>query len=161
MMRRLRLLPIALLGFSLGATARETKFTDFNSQWFKPATGGDGLATTEGARPGGDGDERLDFKLWLLGEQDPFAISTGRIYNRVIGWASLSVRVNDTISVFGQLNATLTQNGRIGEGYPFYRTAPLRTSGAGESQLGLRWAALRQDRAGVNLALKGSLSLAT
>src|SRR2546430_15858528 len=79
-----------------------------------PGGGGDGPLGGEGARPPNDPHEVLQLQIGFDAQYKPVRLGPGaRIESRLAGWAPLSARLNDQVSIFAQLPAMLQQTGDL------------------------------------------------
>src|SRR2546430_17094628 len=79
-----------------------------------PGGGGDGPLGGEGARPPNDPHEVLQLQIGFDAQYKPVRLGPGaRIDSRLAGWAQLSVRLNDQVSIFAQLPVILQQDGDV------------------------------------------------
>jgi outer membrane protein OmpA-like peptidoglycan-associated protein len=85
-----------------------------NLSLLRPASGSDGLLGVEGARPPNDPREVLQLQVGFDAQYKPVRLGPGaRIDSRLAGWAQLSARLNDLVSIFAQLPVMLQQTGDV------------------------------------------------
>ena len=85
-----------------------------NLSLLRPASGSDGLLGVEGARPPTDPHEVLQLQIGFDAQYKPVRLGPGaRIESRLAGWAQLSARLNDLVSIFAQLPVMLRQTGDL------------------------------------------------
>ena len=127
-----------------------------NLSLLRPASGSDGLMGVEGARPPNDPDEPLQLQLGFDASYKPVRLGAqGKIDSRLGGWAQLSARLNDELSIFAQLPVMFSQSGDVtalGAPTPSFGFA------VGDVRAGLRHAFLRGP---VDLAAQISVEGAT
>ena len=127
-----------------------------NLSLLRPASGSDGLLGVEGARPPNDPHEVLQLQIGFDAQYKPVRLGPGaRIDSRLAGWAQLSARLNDQVSIFAQLPVMLQQTGDLSAlGAP----QPAFGFSVGDIRLGARHAFLRGP---IDLAGQIALELAS
>src|SRR5438067_13372051 len=80
-------------------------------------------------RPLSDVDGTLDLQLGLDAAWLPVLLPGLRVESRIGGWVQLHARLNDRLSLFAQLPATVRETGEISSGF-----------GVGDIRVGLRGA---------------------
>ncbi|TMA92548.1 MAG: OmpA family protein, partial [Deltaproteobacteria bacterium] len=150
----------------LAATRVNAAAPEVNLGLFRPATGGDGYAGVEGARPLAAG-EGLEVRFWLDGATKTLVYLPGAggeqtvLRNRVGGWFVAQGHVWRGLSLAIELPATLNQSGDLTNLPPSQR-GPTRTpAGLGDIRVSPRLSLLRQEDAGIDLAAQISLELPT
>lgn len=151
------------------AAARAQATTDL--ELFHPASGSDGFAGVEGARPlvsaQSQGQRKFEIKLWAGAALQPLVTHDAAggkqvlVSNRVGSWLSGQVHVWDNLSIAAQLPLVLSQRGDLSP-LPQSTQAGLSLGGGiGDLRVTPRWALLRQTETLLDLALQVSLDLPT
>ena len=162
--RRARVLAmLAVLAAPLAARAQATS-TDVSL--FRPASGGDGFASVEGARPPLAG-EGLELRTWIdyavhpLVFQAQSGINDVLVRSRTGGWLGVQTHLLGPLSVAVQLPVTYSQQGDLSSLPPSSRGPSSLVGGLGDLRLTPRLALLRQEWAGIDLATQVSLEFPT
>jgi len=164
--RRARGLPIALAAALPLAARAQT----IDVSLFHPASGGDGFAAVEGARPPIAGEPAFEVRSWLDYAQNPLVFrpqSGGEnvlLNSRTGGWLGLQAHVWGPLSASLQVPFTYTQDGNLN-----VSTLPASSRGTssllggfGDLRLTPRLSLLRQETgAGIDLAAQFSLEFPT
>src|SRR5205823_3330258 len=107
----------ALIAFAALSARAETPRIDISP--FRPASGGDGLASVEGARPLLAREGLFELRLWVDDAIQPLVYlpdSGGRqvlVQNRAAGWLAAQVHLVGPLSIAAQLPMLLAQNGNL------------------------------------------------
>ena len=153
----------AMLAAATGANAAAP---EVNLTLFRPATGGDGYAGVEGARPLAEGDG-LEVRFWLDGASRMLVYLPGAggeetvLRNRVGGWFVAQAHVWRALSLAVELPATLNQSGDLTNLPPSSRGPASTPAGLGDLRISPRLSLLRQEGAGIDLAAQMSVELPT
>ena len=151
-----RLLALAMLALALAPPARAGEV--FDASTFRPATGGDGIVSVEGARLPNVHDQVLDVKLWFAAEHAPLALGSEVIYNRVRSIIAVQAKLTNNFAIGVQVPLVVNQHGSLAGG--FGQTGEPLT-GMGDVRVIPRVGLLNQGQHHINLALQGSVTLAT
>ncbi len=161
--RRARMLA-ALAAAMLPVAARAQTF---DVSTFRAASGGDGYAAVEGARPPIEGEQRFELRAWTDYAVHPlvFVRQSGSedvlIRSRTGGWFGLQAHLLGPLSLAVQVPVTYSQQGGLSA---LPSSSPLPSSlqgGFGDLRLTPRLSLLRQEWAGIDLATQLSLELPT
>jgi outer membrane protein OmpA-like peptidoglycan-associated protein len=110
-----------------------------NLSLLRPASGSDGLASVEGARPLDDADNPLELQVGFDGAWLPLRMGPGaRIDSRLGGWLQLQARLISGWALFAQLPATLRERGDLSS----FGATPAFGFGVGDIRIGVRHAIL-------------------
>jgi len=154
--------PLAGAALMLSATAASAAAPEVNLSLFRPATGGDGYAAVEGARPLDPG-APLEVRFWLDGATKTLLYLPGAggeqtvLRNRLGGWLVAQAHLLGPLSLAVQIPVTLNQSGDLTNLPPSSRGPSSTPAGLSDLRLTPRLSLLRQERAGVDLA--GQLSV--
>jgi len=102
----------------LSATAASAAAPEVNLSLFRPATGGDGYAAVEGARPLDPG-APLEVRFWLDGATKTLLYLPGAggeqtvLRNRLGGWLVAQAHLLGPLSLAVQIPVTLNQSGDL------------------------------------------------
>lgn len=163
--RRARALA-AVVALALPATLH-AQSTSTDISLFRPASGGDGYASVEGARPPLPGEERLEFRTWTDYAWRPLVFQrqsggeTTLVRNRTGGWFGLQAHVWGPLSLAAQLPVTYEQQGDLSSLPPSARGPSSLLGGVGDLRVTPRLALLRQEWAGIDLATQVSIEFPT
>jgi OmpA-OmpF porin, OOP family len=155
---------LAVLAAPMAARAQATS-TDVSL--FRPASGGDGYASVEGARPPLPGEQRFELRTWTDYAVHPLVFdkqSGGEdvlVRSRTGGWLGLQAHLVGPLSVAAQLPVTYSQQGDLSSLPPSSRGPSSLLGGLGDLRLTPRLALLRQEWAGIDLATQVSLEFPT
>jgi outer membrane protein OmpA-like peptidoglycan-associated protein len=134
---------------------------------FRPASGGDGFAAVEGARPPLPGESPLELRVWGDYAVEPlvFVSQSGArqvlVSSRTGSIFGVQAHLLGPLSVAAQVPMTLAQQGDL-SGLPGAARGPSTLlAGFGDLRLTPRLALLRQEWAGVDLATQVSLEMPT
>ena len=161
--RRARLLAL----FALAAIPAAAQTPSMDLSIFRPASGGDGFAAVEGARPPIQGESRLEARVWTDYAAHPlvFVSETGShdvlIRSRTGGFFGLQAHLLGPLSLAAQVPITYDEQGSLASLPPSSRGPGSLVGGFGDIRLTPRLALLRQEWAGVDLAAQTSLELPT
>ena len=146
----------AIAAAALGTSARAA---EANLSNFKPASGADGIIATEGARPW-EASTPFDVKLWLDWAREPVE-RPGKgllIENRTGAWFVADMHLLDPLSLSIAVPFTIHEHGMLtltpGPAQPI-----VNGQGLGDIRITPRLGLLRQETAGVDLAVQASLEL--
>jgi outer membrane protein OmpA-like peptidoglycan-associated protein len=135
---------------------------------FRPASGGDGFAAVEGARPPIAGEPAFEVRSWLDYAQNPLVFrpqSGGEnvlLSSRTGGWLGLQAHIWGPLSASLQMPFTYTQDGNLSSLPPSSRGPSSLLGGFGDLRLTPRLSLLRQETgAGIDLAAQFSLEFPT
>ena len=135
---------------------------------FRPASGGDGYAAVEGARPPIAGEPAFELRSWLDYAQNPlvFKPQSGAenvlLSSRAGGWLGLQAHIWGPISGAIQVPFTYSQDGNLSTLPPSSRGPSSLTGGFGDLRVTPRLSLLRQETgAGIDLATQVSLEFPT
>jgi OOP family OmpA-OmpF porin len=163
--RRARALA-AIAALALPAASRaQTANTDISL--FRPAAGGDGYTSVEGARPPIPGEQRFEFRTWTDYAWRPLVFQrqsggeTTLIQNRTGGWFGLQAHLLGPLSLAAQLPVTYAQNGDLSSLPPSARGPSSLLAGVGDLRITPRLGLLRQEWAGIDLATQVSIEFPT
>jgi outer membrane protein OmpA-like peptidoglycan-associated protein len=138
----------------LGATGARADGT-YNTATLRPATGGDGLISTEGARPLNQGDPSVELRLFGIIDHNPLAVGIRDhggdfVINRFRGVAALQVKLFDGATLGVQVPGVFNQFADLNGAFGYYKAG----SGFGDIRFTGRMALLRQERVGFNAAMQ-------
>jgi outer membrane protein OmpA-like peptidoglycan-associated protein len=163
--RRARALA-AVAALALPAASRaQTANTDISL--FRPASGGDGYSSVEGARPPLPGEQRFEFRTWTDYAWRPLVFQhqsggeTTLVQNRTGGWFGLQAHLLGPLSVAAQIPVTYAQHGDLSSLPPSSRGPSSLLAGVGDLRITPRLALLRQEWAGIDLATQVSIEFPT
>jgi outer membrane protein OmpA-like peptidoglycan-associated protein len=134
---------------------------------FRPASGGDGYAAVEGARPPLAGDSALEVRTWTDYAVRPltFVSSSGSeqalVRSRTTQWLDVQVHLFGPLSIAAQVPLTVSTGGDLSRLPPSSRGPSELLSGFADLRLTPRIALLRQDGTGIDLATQLSLEFPT
>src|SRR5437868_335615 len=163
--RRARALA-AVVALALPATLH-AQSTSTDISLFRPASGGDGYASVEGARPPLPGEQRLEFRTWTDYAWRPLVFQrqsggeTTLVRNRTGGWFGLQAHLWGPLSLAAQLPVTYAQQGDLSTLPPSARGPSSLLGGVGDLRITPRLALLRQEWAGIDLATQVSIEFPT
>lgn len=155
---------ISLLVALACAGAAHADVTEFNFTAFRAASGGDGTATVEGARPLISSEAPFELRLIYFNEANPVRLwpsgaTRTAISRRIGGVASVSVHVWERLSIAAQLPVVFTNHGDLGSLGGVPGASP--SSGLGDLRLIPRYAILRREQHKVDLAVQASMDFGT
>ena len=133
---------------------------------FRPASGGDGYAAVEGARPPLPGEPRLEVRTWTDYANRPVTyVSSGSEYavvrSRTTQWLDVQVHLIGPLSIAAEVPVTVSAGGDLSRLPPSSRGPSELLSGMADLRLTPRLGLLRQEWAGIDLATQLSLELPT
>jgi outer membrane protein OmpA-like peptidoglycan-associated protein len=133
---------------------------------FRPASGGDGFAAVEGARPPVSGESRLELRSWTDYAVHPltYVTSSGTqplVRDRVGEWLGAQVHLVGPLSLAAQVPVTLAASGNLSPLSGSSGGSTAVSSGLADVRLTPRLALLRQEWAGIDLATQMSFELPT
>ncbi|MFL5309125.1 MAG: Ig-like domain-containing protein [Myxococcales bacterium] len=158
---------LALLSAVALPLAARAQATSMDVSLFRPASGGDGFASVEGARPPLPGEQRFEVRTWTDYAVHPltFKSQSGAddvlVRSRTGGWLALQAHLLGPLSVSAQLPVTYSQQGDLSNLPPSSRGPSSLLGGFGDLRLTPRLALLRQEWAGIDLATQLSLEFPT
>ena len=158
--------PLAGAALMLTVNAASAAAPEVNLSLFRPATGGDGYAGVEGARPLESG-EPLEVRFWLDGATKTLLYLPGAggeqtvLRNRLGGWLVAQAHLLGPLSLAVQIPVTLNQSGDLTNLPPSSRGPSSTPAGLSDLRLTPRLSLLRQERAGIDLAAQLSLEVPT
>jgi len=164
---RRRARALALLAAAALPVAARAQATSLDVSLFRPASGGDGFVSVEGARPPLPGEQRFEVRTWTDYALHPlvFRSQSGSenvlVDSRTGGWLALQAHLLGPLSVSAQLPVTYSQQGDLSRLPPSSRGPSSLLGGLGDLRLTPRLALLRQEWAGIDLATQVSLELPT
>ena len=164
---RRRARALALLSALAIPVAARAQATSMDVSLFRPASGGDGFAAVEGARPPLPGEQRFEVRTWTDYARRPlvFRSQSGSedvlVESRTGGWLALQAHLLGPLSVAAQLPVTYSQQGDLSKLPPSSRGPSSLVGGLGDLRLTPRLALLRQEWAGIDLATQLSLEFPT
>src|SRR5205814_144496 len=163
--RRRRALSMAgILAAAAVPSALRAQNIDVSS--FRPASGGDGYAAVEGARPPLAGDPRLEVRIWTDYANRPLTyVSSGSEYavvrSRTTQWLDVQVHLIGPLSIAAEVPVTVSTGGDLSRLPPSSRGPSELLSGMADVRLTPRLGLLRQEGAGIDLATQLSLEFPT
>jgi outer membrane protein OmpA-like peptidoglycan-associated protein len=134
---------------------------------FRPASGGDGYAAVEGARPPLAGESRFELRAWSDYAAHPlmFVTQSGSrevlVRSRAGGFLTLQAHLLGPLSLAAQVPMTFAEQGNLSGLPPSSRGPSSLSGGLGDIRLTPRLALLRQEWAGIDLSAQASLELPT
>ena len=148
---------LAAAALATGAGAASTP--EANLSDFKPASGNDGIIATEGARPW-QAATPFDLKFWFDYAQRPVArVGRGElIENRTGAWFTADLHVLEPLTLAIALPFTLNERGTLSL-QPTANQPIVQSSGLGDIRITPRLGLLRQENAGLDLAVQATLEL--
>jgi outer membrane protein OmpA-like peptidoglycan-associated protein len=160
--RALALLSAVALPLAAGAQT-----TNMDVSLFRPAAGGDGFASVEGARPPLPGEQKLEIRTWTDYAVHPLTYKSQSggddvlVRSRTGGWLALQAHLLGPLSVSAQLPVTYSQQGDLSNLPPSSRGPSSLLGGFGDLRLTPRLALLRQEWAGIDLATQVTFEFPT
>jgi len=164
---RRRARALALLAAVALPVAARAQATSMDVSLFRPASGGDGFVSVEGARPPLPGEQRFEVRTWTDYAVRPLVYRSQSgsenvlVDNRTGGWLALQAHLLGPLSVSAQLPVTYSQQGDLSKLPPSSRGPSSLVGGFGDLRLTPRLALLRQEWAGIDLATQLSLEFPT
>src|SRR6267143_549541 len=164
---RRRARALALLSAVALPLAARAQATSMDVSLFRPAAGGDGFASVEGARPPLPGEQKLEVRTWTDYAVHPLTYKSRSgaddvlVRSRTGGWLALQAHLLGPLSVSAQLPVTYSQQGDLSNLPPSSRGPSSLLGGVGDLRLTPRLALLRQEWAGIDLATQVSLEFPT
>jgi outer membrane protein OmpA-like peptidoglycan-associated protein len=151
---------------ALIASPAAVRAQDIDVSLFKPASGGDGLAAVEGARPPLPGESRLELRTWTDYAVRPlsYVTSSGEqalVKSRAAQWLGAQLHLIGPLSLAAQVPLTLSERGDLSSLPSSSRGPSELLSGFADVRLTPRLALLRQEWAGVDLATQVSFEFPT
>src|SRR5439155_806487 len=134
---------------------------------FRPASGGDGCAAVEGARPPLAGESRLELRTWTDYAVHPltYVTSSGAeqplVRGRAMEWLGAQVHLVGPLSLSAQVPVTVSSTGSLSQLSSSSGGSSQLSSGFADLRLTPRLGLLRQEWAGIDLAAQMSFELPT
>ena len=165
-MRRRRRVSLAC-ALAITATPLLARAQEIDVSLFRPASGGDGFAAVEGARPPLAGESRLELRTWTDYAVHPltYVTSSGAeqplVRGRAMEWLGAQVHLVGSLSLSAQVPVTVSSTGSLSQLSSSSGGSSQLSSGFADLRLTPRLGLLRQEWAGIDLAAQMSFELPT
>src|SRR5207248_2814406 len=165
-MRRRRRVSLAC-ALAIPATPLLARAQEIDVSLFRPASGGDGFAAVEGARPPLAGEPRLELRTWTDYAVHPltYVTSSGAeqplVRGRAMEWLGAQVHLVGPLSLSAQVPVTVSSTGSLSQLSSSSGGSSQLSSGFADLRLTPRLGLLRQEWAGIDLAAQMSFELPT